>query len=81
MPQTLTTFDRIRKIIVEHLGVEADRVTPDSNIITDLGADSLDTVELVMAVEEHFPIEIPDSDMEAIGTVADLVALVDRLAG
>lgn len=76
---TPTTADRVRKIIREHLGVNE---APDTaHLITDLGADSLDTVELVMAFEEHFPIEIPDSDMEAIGTVADLVALVDRLAG
>ena len=54
------TADRVKKIVVEHLGVEEDKVTPDASFIDDLGADSLDIVELVMAFEEEFDIEIPD---------------------
>ena len=54
------TADRVKKIVVEHLGVEADKVTEDASFIDDLGADSLDTVELVMAFEEEFGVEIPD---------------------
>ena len=60
------TEERIRKIIVEQLGVSAEEVTPDASFIDDLGADSLDTVELVMALEEEFDIEIPDEEAEKI---------------
>jgi acyl carrier protein len=74
-----TSFERVRRLIVEHLGVAEDQVTPQAHILDDLGADSLDTVELVMALEEVFGIEIPDQDATEIGTVADTVALVDRL--
>lgn len=61
--------DRIRKIIAEQLGVEEDEVVPEASFVDDLGADSLDTVELVMAFEEAFDIEIPDEDAEKILTV------------
>ncbi len=61
--------DRIKKIIAEQLGVEEDEVVPEASCVDDLGADSLDTVELVMALEEEFDIEIPDEDAEKILTV------------
>lgn len=61
--------DRIKKIIAEQLGVEEDEVVPEASFVEDLGADSLDTVELVMAFEEEFDIEIPDEDAEKILTV------------
>ncbi|MGH7254677.1 MAG: acyl carrier protein [Nitrospirales bacterium] len=61
--------DRIKKIIAEQLGVEEDEVVPEASFVDDLGADSLDTVELVMALEEEFDIEIPDEDAEKILTV------------
>ena len=62
------TADRVKKIVVEHLGVEAEKVTEDASFIDDLGADSLDIVELVMAFEEEFGVEIPDDAAEKIGT-------------
>ncbi|MCW5699123.1 MAG: acyl carrier protein [Rhodospirillales bacterium] len=65
--------DRVKKIIVEHLGVEEAKVVENANFIDDLGADSLDTVELVMAFEEEFGIEIPDEAAEKITTVKDAV--------
>ena len=61
--------DRVKKIVVEHLGVEEAKVTNEASFIDDLGADSLDTVELVMALEEEFETEIPDEDAEKITTV------------
>ena len=61
--------DRVKKIVVEHLGVEEAKVTPEASFIDDLGADSLDTVELVMALEEEFECEIPDEEAEKITTV------------
>ncbi|MFH1679987.1 MAG: acyl carrier protein [Candidatus Eisenbacteria bacterium] len=65
--------ERVREIIMEQLGVGADQVTPEARFIDDLGADSLDTVELVMALEEEFNIEIPDEEAEKIATVGDAV--------
>ena len=67
---------RVKDIIVEQLGVEEDEVSPEASFIDDLGADSLDTVELVMAFEEEFNIEIPDEDAEGISTVADAVEYI-----
>ena len=67
------TPDRVKKIVVEHLGVEEDKVTPDASFIDDLGADSLDIVELVMAFEEEFGVEIPDDAAEKITTVKDAI--------
>ena len=72
------TTDRVAKIVVEHLGVEADKVKTEASFIDDLGADSLDTVELVMAFEEEFGIEIPDDAAETIQTVGDAVAFIDK---
>ena len=68
---TVAPDERVKKIIVEQLGVEADEVTLEAKFIEDLGADSLDIVELVMALEEEFGIEIPDEDAEKIVTVKD----------
>ena len=65
--------ERVKEIIVEQLGVEEDEVSPEASFIDDLGADSLDTVELVMAFEEEFNIEIPDEDAEGISTVQDAI--------
>ncbi len=72
------TADRVKKIVIEHLGVEADKVTDDANFIDDLGADSLDTVELVMAFEEEFGVEIPDDAAEKITTVKDAIAFINE---
>jgi len=70
--------DRVKKIVVEHLGVEESKVTENASFIDDLGADSLDTVELVMAFEEEFGIEIPDDAAESIVTVGDAVKYIDK---
>ena len=67
------TEDRVREIIVNELGVEAEKVTNDASFVEDLGADSLDTVELVMAFEEEFVIDIPDEDAEQMRTVGDAI--------
>ncbi|MBC2778173.1 acyl carrier protein [Parasphingopyxis sp. CP4] len=72
------TADRVKKIVTEHLGVEADKVTEDAAFIDDLGADSLDIVELVMAFEEEFGVEIPDDAAEDIATVKDAIAYIDK---
>ena len=68
------------KIVVEHLGVDADKVKAEASFIDDLGADSLDTVELVMAFEEEFGIEIPDDAAESIQTVGDAVKFIEKSA-
>ncbi|MEK6693387.1 MAG: acyl carrier protein [Nitrospirota bacterium] len=65
--------EKVRKIISDQLGVDAEEVTPDASFVDDLGADSLDTVELVMAFEEEFHIEIPDEDAEKIAKVQDAI--------
>jgi acyl carrier protein len=75
------TADRVKKIVVEHLGVEADKVTEDASFIDDLGADSLDIVELVMAFEEEFGVEIPDDAAEKITTVKDAITYIDEHKG
>jgi acyl carrier protein len=72
------TSDRVKKIVVEHLGVEADKVTEEASFIDDLGADSLDIVELVMAFEEEFGVEIPDDAAEKITTVKDAIDYIDQ---
>ena len=68
--------ERVKKIIAEQLGVEEDDVIPEAKFVEDLGADSLDTVELVMALEEEFEIEIPDEDAEKIQTVSAAVEFI-----
>ncbi|MBL4890230.1 MAG: acyl carrier protein [Rhizobiaceae bacterium] len=70
--------DRIKKIVIEHLDCEEDKVTEKASFIDDLGADSLDNVELVMAFEEEFGVEIPDDAAETIQTVGDAVAFVTK---
>jgi acyl carrier protein len=70
--------DRVKEIIVEQLGVNPDQVTPEAKFIEDLGADSLDTVELVMAFEEEFGAEIPDEDAEKLQTVGDVVKYIEE---
>ncbi len=72
----MATEDKVKSIIVEQLGVKAEDITPESSFINDLGADSLDTVELVMALEEEFGIEIPDEDAEKISTVGDAIKYI-----
>lgn len=72
--------DRVKKIVVEHLGVEEDKVTEQASFIDDLGADSLDTVELVMAFEEEFGCEIPDDAAEKIVTVKDAIDFIQEHA-
>ncbi|HEY6450058.1 MAG TPA: acyl carrier protein [Candidatus Cybelea sp.] len=72
------TFDKVKKIIVEQLGVDDSEVTPEASITDDLGADSLDQVELVMAFETEFNIDIPDEEAEKIKTVGDAVKRIDE---
>jgi acyl carrier protein len=72
--------ERVKKIVVEHLGVEPDKVTENASFIDDLGADSLDTVELVMAFEEEFGIEIPDEEAEKITRVKEAVDYIESHA-
>lgn len=72
--------DRVKKIVVEHLSVEESKVTENASFIDDLGADSLDTVELVMAFEEEFGVEIPDDAAERILTVKDAVSFLEENA-
>ena len=70
--------DRVKKIVIEQLGVKEDEVTPGASFVDDLGADSLDLVELIMAMEEGFDIEIPDEDAEGITTVQDAIDYVNK---
>ena len=72
--------DKIREIIVEQLGVDADEVTAEASFVEDLGADSLDTVELIMAFEEEFSVEISDDEAEKIRKVKDAVEYIDKRA-
>jgi acyl carrier protein len=72
--------DRVKKIVIEHLGVDAEKVQDNASFIDDLGADSLDTVELVMAFEEEFGVEIPDDAAETILTVGDAVKFLEKSA-
>jgi len=69
--------ERVKKVVIEHLGVDDDKVTDGASFIDDLGADSLDTVELVMAFEEEFNVEIPDDSAEKILTVQDAISFVE----
>ena len=70
--------EQVKKIVVEHLGIDESKVTPEARFIDDLGADSLDTVELVMAFEEKFSIEIPDDAAETILTVKNAIDFIER---
>ena len=71
--------DKVTEIIVEQLGVDADKVTPGASFIDDLGADSLDTVELIMAIEEEFDTEIPEEEAQGISTVQEVIDFVSKL--
>ncbi|MGJ8723050.1 MAG: acyl carrier protein [Roseibacillus sp.] len=73
-----TNEERIKDIIVEQLGVNVDQVTADAKLMEDLGADSLDAVELVMAIEEEFGIEVPDDEAEKLTSMGDIKAYVDK---
>ncbi len=73
--------EKVKDIIAKQLGVDADKVTPEASFVEDLGADSLDTVELVMAFEEAFNIEIPDEDAEKILKVQDAVSYIENKSG
>ena len=77
---TSTVEQQVKAIVAEQLGVKQEQVTNDASFVDDLGADSLDTVELVMALEEEFEIEIPDEDAEKIRTVQDAVTYIDQHA-
>ena len=77
----MDTLEKVKKIIVEQLGVDAEEVTAEASFVDDLGADSLDTVELVMAFEEEFDLEIPDEDAEKIAKVQDAVSYIDEHSG
>jgi len=70
--------ERVKKIVIQHLGVDAEKVVDNADFIDDLGADSLDRVELVMAFEEEFGVEIPDDAAESIVTVGDAVKFIDK---
>ena len=70
--------ERVKKIVVDHLGVDADKVVESASFIDDLGADSLDTVELVMAFEEEFGVEIPDDAADSILTVGDATKFIEK---
>ena len=78
MTTATTTFERVKKIVVEQLSVDEKEVTAQASFQADLGADSLDTVELVMALEEEFSLEISDEDAEKIATVQDAVNYIDQ---
>jgi acyl carrier protein len=75
----MSVFDKVKKVIVEQLGVDEDEVTPEASITDDLGADSLDQVELVMALETEFNLDIPDEDAEKIKTVGDAVRYIEEV--
>ncbi len=76
-----STEEKVKDIIVEQLGVNAEQVVPTASFIDDLGADSLDTVELVMAFEEEFGVEVPDEEAEKLRTVEDVIKYIDENQG
>ncbi|EAH4837059.1 acyl carrier protein [Campylobacter coli] len=75
----MATFDDVKAVVVEQLSIDADAVKMESKIIEDLGADSLDVVELIMALEEKFEVEIPDSDAEKLIRIEDVVNYIENL--
>ena len=81
MTEEKSLEERIKQIIVDNLNVKAEQITPEAKFIEDLGADSLDTVELVMALEEEFGNEIPDEDAEKLTSVADVISYVEEAQG
>ena len=74
----MSTFDKVKEVIIDKLGVEEDKIVNDASFVDDLGADSLDTVELIMEFEEEFGIEIPDEDAEKITNVSSAVKYVEE---
>ena len=74
----MSTFDKVKEVVIDKLGVEDDKIVSDASFVDDLGADSLDTVELIMQLEEEFGIEIPDEDAETITTVQAAVDYIDK---
>ena len=75
----MSTFDKVKEIIIDKLGVEEDSIKTEAHFVNDLGADSLDTVELIMEFEEEFGIEIPDEDAEDITTVGSAVDYIEKV--
>lgn len=73
----MSTFDKVKEVVIDKLGVEEDKIIDDASFVDDLGADSLDTVELIMQLEEEFGIEIPDEDAEGITTVQAAVDYIE----
>jgi acyl carrier protein len=76
----MSVESKVRKIVIDQLGVSEEEITPEASFVDDLGADSLDTVEMVMAFEEEFGVEIPDEDAEKIKLVQDAVSYIDKKA-
>ena len=74
----MSTFDKVKDVIIDKLGVEEDSIKSEAHFVNDLGADSLDTVELIMEFEEEFSIEIPDDDAEKITTVGSAVEYIEK---
>lgn len=74
----MEVIDRVKKIIIDQLGIDASKITEESSFVDDLGADSLDIVELIMAFEEEFDVEIPDEDAEKIKTVGDATKYLNK---
>ena len=75
----MSTFDKVKEVIIDKLGVDEDTIKTDAHFVNDLGADSLDTVELIMEFEEEFGIEIPDEDAENITTVGSAVNYIEKV--
>tara|TARA_Y100000815_G_scaffold72262_1_gene61013 strand:+ start:1146 stop:1376 length:231 start_codon:yes stop_codon:yes gene_type:complete len=73
----MSTFDKVKEVIIDKLGVEEDKIVPEASFVDDLGADSLDTVELIMQLEEEFGIEIPDEEAEKMTTVKSVVDYIE----
>ncbi|MDP6533012.1 MAG: acyl carrier protein [Candidatus Marinimicrobia bacterium] len=73
----MSTFDKVKEVIIDKLGVEEDKIVNEASFVDDLGADSLDTVELIMELEEEFSLEIPDEDAENLTTVGSVVDYID----
>ena len=74
----MSTFDKVKEVIIDKLGVDESAITEQAHFVNDLGADSLDTVELIMEFEEEFSIEIPDEDAESITTVSSAIKYIDE---